>query len=406
MTTTDRPATKHTIRAANLGLILRTLRTHAPCSRARLATASGLTKSTVSSLVDELTAAGLITEHGPHHTPTAGRPALMLGPDPARRAVLGLEVNADYLAASALDPTGGQLLTLHTDHDTRTATPQATAQAAADLITRALNHPALAHRTLLGTGIAIPGLIDPATHTVLTSPPLGWTHTPFTDLLPPPPAPTGPHITGNDATLAALAEHRFGHLAHTPDLVYLTGEVGLGAGILTGGTPLTGTRGHAGEIGHVTLEPDGPHCACGRRGCLEALAGIDAILHAAGTAPDPHTPTNTALTHAVATTADNARNGDPRALTALTRAGHRLGQGCAILANLLDPAAIILGGYYTDLAPWLLPPARRTARTHMHAPPPGDLIHPSTLGLTAAAKGGAAAVLTALEEGRIPLTPA
>ncbi|MDA2812342.1 ROK family protein, partial [Nocardiopsis sp. RSe5-2] len=104
--------------------------------------------------------------------------------------------------------------------------------------------------------------------------------------------------------------------------------------------------------------------------------------------------------------AHNARNGDPRTLHALTQAGHRLGQGCAILANLLDPAAIILGGYYTDLAPWLLPPARTTARAHTHAPPEHDLIHPSTLGLTAAAKGGAAAVLTALEEGRIPLTPA
>ncbi|MDA2808401.1 ROK family protein, partial [Nocardiopsis suaedae] len=117
-------------------------------------------------------------------------------------------------------------------------------------------------------------------------------------------------------------------------------------------------------------------------------------------------PAPTALTDAVRTTAHNAHNGDPRTLHALTRAGHRLGQGCAILANLLDPAAIILGGYYTDLAPWLLPPARTTARTHTHAPPAHDLIHPSTLGLTAAAKGGAAAVLTALEEGRIPLTPA
>ncbi|MDA2815240.1 ROK family transcriptional regulator, partial [Nocardiopsis sp. RSe5-2] len=221
MTTTDRPTTKHTIRAANLGLILRTLRTHAPCSRAHLATASGLTKSTVSSLVDELTTAGLITQHGPHHTPTAGRPALLLGPDPTRRAVLGIEVNADYLAACALDPTGGELLTLHTDYDTRTTTPAHTAQATAHLIHQALTHPALADRTLLGTGIAIPALIDPATHTVLTSPPLGWTHVPFTDLLPPPPRPTGPHLTGNDATLAALAEHRFGHLAHTPDLIYL-----------------------------------------------------------------------------------------------------------------------------------------------------------------------------------------
>ena len=163
-----------------------------------------------------------------------------------------------------------------------------------------------------------------------------------------------------DANLAALAEHRHGRYAGVTDLVHLTGEVSVGAGVLAGGRLLRGSRGHAGELGHLCLDPAGPPCPCGRRGCLAALtalpAVVDRLLPDAGQ-DGPVTDYLPEIDRIVA----SARQDDPAVLAGLAEIGRHLGHGASILANLLNPEVIVLGGYFVTLAPWLLPRPRHGA---------------------------------------------
>ncbi|WP_046472439.1 ROK family transcriptional regulator [Allosalinactinospora lopnorensis] len=396
------------IRANNLGVVLRTVRRLAPCSRAEVAAAAGLTKSTVSSLVAELIEYGLLRESGATSVRKVGRPGLMLEVDESSVAAIGLEVNVDYLTVVALDLTGGELFSRHIDFDARSAGPAASVCRMAGLIADSLVDPLLSQRRILGVGIAVPGLIDTATGTVRNAPNLGWRDFPLGESLAA--SPTAPMLRGipvladNDVSLGVLAEHRHGHLAGTPDLVYITGEVGIGAGLLADGVLLRGAGGYSGEIGHISLLPGGPACVCGRHGCLEALAGIEAILRRA--VPDLVTDgplSGAALAQAVQATVQRAESGEDGVCDVLREAGTWLGRGAAILVNLLDPQAVILGGYFVPLAPWILPAGESELRTRMIAPAgEDDRLQPSVLGLSAAARGGAAALIQALDRGRLP----
>jgi predicted NBD/HSP70 family sugar kinase len=400
------------VRTSNLGLLLRAVRRRAPCSRAEVAAATGLTKSTVSSLVGELIDRGLLREAGAAAGERrVGRPGVMLEVDDRSIAAIGLEVNVDYLTIVALDLVERELFSRHADFDARAAGPGASVHRMAALLAEALADPLLAERTVLGVGIAVPGLVDAATGTVTHAPNLRWHDVALRGPVAAALARQGlgavPVAVDNDAGLGAVAEHRGGHLAGTPDLVYVTGEVGIGAGVLVGGVPLRGARGYGGEIGHMPVDRGGPRCGCGRRGCLEARAGIAAILR--GTVPDllPDGPlAGAAIARAVRATAERAASGDARARGALAEAGEWLGRAAAVLANLLDPSAIVLGGYFVPLAPWLLPACEAAVAAHTIAPPRGGaLVHASTLGLRAAARGGAASLVDALDRGRLPLPP-
>ncbi|GAB3207440.1 ROK family protein [Marinactinospora thermotolerans] len=402
------PAGLHDIRETNLGSVLRAIREGAPCSRAEVAAATGLTKATVSSIVTELIDRGLVRESGATAERRVGRPGVMLSLDDRGFVALGLEVNVDYLTLVAVDLLEREVVALHEPFAARDAGPEECAARLADLALRALEEPSLAGRALLGVGVAVPGMIDAAEGRVYDAPNLGWRNVPLRawlrELLRKGGTPDVPVLVDNDANLGAVAEYRGGHLSHTPDLVYITGEVGIGAGVLVGGALLRGSTGQAGEIGHIPLRRGGPRCGCGRRGCLESLAGIDAILRQ--TVPDlvPAGPLpGTDLAAAVAATVERAQEGRGAVQRALRRSGTWLGRGVATLANLVDPDVVILGGYFAPLAPWLLPACRAAVQAHAIAPRRGGLrVEVSELGLTAAARGGAAALIEALDTGRTP----
>ncbi|MFC4562514.1 ROK family protein [Nocardiopsis mangrovi] len=408
----DAKSGQRAVRNGNLALILRRVRRSAPCSRADVAAATGLTKSTVSSIVGELIERGLLRETGAASGERrVGRPGVMLEVDPRSVAAIGLEVNVDYLTVVAVDLVERELFARHADFDAAGAGPETGVRRLADLIASACADPLLAGRVVVGAGIAVPGLVDAASGTVTRAPNLRWRDLPLRGLLAAELDRRGrtgvPVAVDNDANLAVVAEYRGGHLAGTPGLVYITGEVGIGAGVLVDGRPLRGTRGYGGEIGHMPLTRGGPLCGCGRRGCLEALAGIAAILRrtAPGLLPGG-SPGGAAIARAVRETADRAGAGDAEVLTVLADAGDWLGRGAAVLANLLDPRAVILGGYFVPLAPWLLPACEAALTTHVLAPPQVEpLMHTSTLGLNAAARGAAAALLADLDRGRLPFPP-
>ncbi|WP_017585850.1 ROK family transcriptional regulator [Nocardiopsis ganjiahuensis] len=411
MTTGTGSVSFQTVRETNLRTVLRTVRELSPCSRAAVAATTGLNKTTVSSLVTDLMARGLVRETGETSQRRVGRPGVLLALDDRAVAAIGLEVNVDYLSVVAVDLLHRELAHRHVPLDARSAGARDCAHRIADTLREVTGAPELRGRSVVGVSVAVPGLIDAPSGTVTRAPNLGWRDVPLRDLLRSRLADSALSeatvLVDNDANLGAMAEYRFGPLAGLPDLVYVTGEVGIGAGVLTGGALLRGAGGFAGEIGHLELDPDGPECSCGRRGCLEALAGIGAILRAA--LPDlvadgPLDGRDVA--DLVEAAVERASTDDRTAVSALERAGTWLGRGVATLVNVVNPGAVVLGGYFVPMAPWLIPRCRAAARAHSFAPEAGGCrVEPSSLGMSAAARGGAAVMIHGLESGDLPLSP-
>jgi predicted NBD/HSP70 family sugar kinase len=163
----------------------------------------------------------------------------------------------------------------------------------------------------------------------------------------------------NEANFGALAELWLGE--DTPrDFLHVSAEIGIGAAVVVDGGLLRGTRGFAGELGHVPVRPDGPPCPCGGRGCLEQYAGEEAVLRAAGLEPREDR---------VGLLAGRAEEGDESVRAALRDAGAALGIALTGAVNLLDPETVVLGGALAALSPWLLPPLETELRSRTAGPP-------------------------------------
>jgi len=400
MQTGPQPADFADVRATNLAVVLRHLRMNAPCSRADIAAATGLNKATVSSLVADLIDRRLVRETGMTER-RIGRPATMLVLDGSPYAAIGMEVNADYMTVVAVDLAGRKLLSWRRAFAGSSANPGQAAASIAALAKRAVGKVEKEGRRTLGLTVGVPGLVG-GDGIVRLAPNLRWHDVDLRSALRKALGePHYPIAVENDANLAVLAEQRYGGFAETANLIYLTGEIGIGAGIISEGRLMRGERGFAGEFGHLLVDPSGPVCGCGRRGCLEALAGVGALV--ARTLPDASTSSPTELEPEVEEVVRRAKAGDPKVLDALAETGKHLGHGVATLANLLNPEVVVLGGYFVPLAPWLIPAAEAELRARSIAPEAGGTrLVASTLDLGAAATGGAARVLDTIDSGRLP----
>jgi predicted NBD/HSP70 family sugar kinase len=351
------------VREYNLGLVLRQVADHGPRSRATLALETGLNKSTVSSLVGELIEAHLLREVPLEERPgRVGRPPQSVELDPAGPFVLGLEINVDYLAVWATDLAGTVRHRTFVAHDNRTATPEEVIAALARLAETALEQPFAGSRHPMVATVAVPGLVAPGGQ-LAVAPNLGWVDVPVAALLKQ--ALEDPPFelqVENEANLGAVAELVDGAGRGLRDFVYVSGEIGIGAGIVLRGELFRGASGFAGEFGHLTIDPYGPPCGCGGRGCLERLAGQDALLRLAGWDPRMR-PAGPRPEWPGAMLAQSAREGHPRTLEALSQVGHTLGIAIASLANLLDPEAVLLGGYLAPLTEWLKVPVEAELET-------------------------------------------
>lgn len=400
--TGHQPADFTDVRATNLAVVLRFVRAHAPCSRADIAASTGLNKATVSSLVAELIDRRLLRETGlTEHR--IGRPATMIVVDGAPYAAIGIEVSTDHLAAVAIDLAGEHLLSWRRAF-TGTHTPPARAVAAITALARkAVTRVRHEGRHVLGLTVGVAGLVD-ASGAVRLAPNLGWRDIALREnLVRALGEPSYPVSVENDTNLAVRAEHRYGPHAGLANLVYLNGHVGIGAGIVVDGRLLRGRSGFSGEIGHVQVDPAGPACDCGRRGCLEAVASVGALVRRLNPASEGG-PLD--LEPEVEEIVLRARAEEPSVLAALREVGTHLGYGVAVLANVVNPEVAVLGGYYVPLAPWLLPAAEAELRARAVAPDAGGCqLVVSALGHTASAIGGAAEILDTVDSGRLPTVP-
>ncbi|SES02795.1 ROK family transcriptional regulator [Streptomyces qinglanensis] len=359
------PGPQREIRRRNLSRVLYAVAQQGPSSRAAVATRLGLTRTAVSTLVDELLRGGLLTEQGP--APAAGgpgRPGTALALPDSGPCGLGAEIGVDHLAVCAIDLRGRVRARAEADSPGRDSVPDAVLTPLRELVDQVAARARELGLAPAALAVAVPGLVTRGTATVVRAPNLGWHGVDLT----PPLAEAGaerdplPLLVDNEANLGALAELWLSGGRVPRDFVHVSAEVGIGAAVVLDGALLRGHRGFAGEMGHMPVHPDGERCACGGRGCLEQYAGEPALLRAAGI------PADGPRAAALAALRQSAASGCVRALDALGTAGGALGLALAGTVNLLDPRALVLGGVLARFAPWLLPSLERELRERTAAP--------------------------------------
>jgi predicted NBD/HSP70 family sugar kinase len=329
------------VRRHNLGLLLARIHQSGPLSRAELTTQLDLNRSTIGGLVSELCALGLLREDVPSSGSHAGRPSHMVGPRPDGPYAVAVDLEVDRLVIAAVG-IGGTVLARR---ELRVRAPRRP-DAVARQIARAV--PALAARLPtcawpIGVGLSVPGTVGRGkgeAGLVRSAPHLGWRDVPMGRLLGNQLGHAVPISLGNDADLGVIAEHLRGAARDCDDVIYLAGKVGIGAGIMIDGHPLSGHGGLAGEVGHTPMDPSGPVCCCGSRGCVEMFIGGSALLALAGNSGQPAQLAN--VLH-------RARSGESTAAAAVTTVGTSLGRVLASLVNLLNPQRVILGGCLADV---------------------------------------------------------
>jgi predicted NBD/HSP70 family sugar kinase len=384
-------ANQRAVRRHNLGVVLRHVSEHGPRSRATIALETGRNKTTVSSRVTELIGLELLVERGLEQRGTVGRPGQVVELSGSGVVALGLEINVDYLAVRALDLTGAERHRSLDVRDNRRVQVHEVLDRLGALASKALEEVQLEGLRPVGATVALPGLVDAARGALLVAPNLGWNDVAVVDELHERlSGPAFPLAADNEANLAALAELWEGTARGLSDVLYVSGEIGVGAGIIVSGELFRGSQGFGGEFGHMTVDPSGRPCACGSRGCLETLAGLEPLLEAAGLDP-ADAATTTGSGEPVSQLAGRARMGDQQALDALREAGRWLGIGIASAANLLNFQAVVLGGFFAQLATWLAAPIAHELEAHVLASQWGvPRLLPSTLGPEAAVRGAAA----------------
>lgn len=388
------PADFTDVRATNLAVVLRFVRENAPCSRADIAASTGLNKATVSSLVADLIDRRLLRETGLTEN-RVGRPATMLVLDGSPYAAVGIEVNVDYLTAVAVDLKGEELLSWRRAFPGGSTSAGQAVAGIAGVARRVVNRMTKEARQVLGLTVAVPGLVD-LNGSVRLAPNMGWRDVDLAgDLAKALRDPGFPVSADNDANLGALAELRFGSHGGAQNLVYLTGEIGVGAGIVLDGRLRRGGAGFGGEIGHIEIVPGGPPCHCGRHGCLEVVAGLGVLLG--------HSVSPAEVESEIDEVVQRAEAGEEAVLAQLDTLAGNLGRGLGIVANLLNPEVVVLGGYYVKLAPWIVARAEQEMLSRSIAPGGGGCrLVVSALGYGAAALGAAARVLDSVDSGRLP----
>jgi predicted NBD/HSP70 family sugar kinase len=378
------PADQTTVRRANLGVVLRHVASTGSRSRAQIAAETGLTRGTVSSLVSELIARDLLRETGETTSPRGiGRPGAALEVSDVVVGV-GLEVNVDYVAVSVEDLTGVVRYERRFNRDNRGSAPRVVLDRIGVAARDALDAAVIEGLRPVGVTVAVAGLVEEASGTVVLAPNLGWVDLPVAAELEA--RLELPVVVENESNLAALAEHWTGAAVGLDDFVCVFGEVGVGGGIVLGGRLFRGTHGFGGEFGHISVDPEGRACACGSRGCVETLVGQESIARAAGISPVAGRPRS--LTDELVR---RAEEGAPAVVGALDEAGRWLGVALASAFNLLDLQAVVLGGCFGPLAPWLAEGVRGTLEERSLAARSGSFaVLPSAFGDGAAVRGAAA----------------
>ncbi len=332
--TNTQVASSETARDINRGVVLNLIRRRQPISRADLARISGLQRSTVSLITEQLIREKWV-ENGPMgRLPRGRRPTFLRLND--KRAIVVADLRPNQTTVAIADVNGrflSQEAMPTLNHPAKTAAKLAAS----------IKHQMQAHPELLveGIGISLPGRVDEATKRIVFAPNLKW---PEFDLKTPIEEATGMQVEmENAANACVLAEVWFGHGEVARDLVVVTVSEGIGTGIFVNNHLAKGLNGLAGEFGHVPLDPDGPLCSCGGRGCWEVFGSNRAAVryyHESATESDGLSFQDLMML---------AESGDALALKALDKMAHAIGRGMRVIVAGIAPEEIVVVGEFTRL---------------------------------------------------------
>lgn len=324
------------VRRHNLGTLLRHVHGAGHISRAELTTLMGLNRSTIAGLVAELGTLGVTQRAVPVGARAgAGRPSAGVRVAPGGPYVIAVDLGVDRAVVAGVG-LGGEILERAQARIDGGGEAWQVGASVAGLIRRVvtgLPPPA----PLVGIGISVPGLVRRSDGLIRMAPNLEWNDVSFAGIVLAALGLDIPVSLANDANLGALAEHRRGVGVGIDDLVYISGNVGVGAGIIAGGVQLEGVGGYAGEVGHLSFNPNGLPCHCGNVGCWETEVGAHAIAAAIASPASGVVQLGELL------------DGFAKAPAGLRDTGTALGHGLANIVNAFNPQMIVLGGYLSSL---------------------------------------------------------
>ena len=306
--------------------------------------------------------------------------------DESHKLILAVDIGGTKIA-TALATWQGDILTRGHSSTPVGAGPEAITNSILRTIGDTISSGRVSPSQLLGIGVAAAGLIDSDEGQVVFTPNIpGWIEVPLKAVIQ---QRFGvPTCMGNDATLAALGEWRFGLRKKVNNLIYITVSTGIGVGIITDGRLYSGAHGFAGEAGHMTIHADGPVCNCGSTGCWEALASGTALAREARKEIEQGADTSIAeLVGGDSSRIDAsvvfeaAQNGDRLARHLISRLAYYFGVGLANLVNIFDPELILVGGGVAKMGDLLLQPARSLVKERAYVTLTHDVeIRPALLG--------------------------
>jgi predicted NBD/HSP70 family sugar kinase len=377
--------TSSAIRSANRAAIVDVLRRNGRATRAELCTLTGLSRSTVSALVGELAARGLLVERPSALARSGGRPPTVLTLDRSGGLGIGIDIGVRHLAVAV----GDLSRTVHAERwwsePAGHSAPEGIATVLASVAT-ALREANAERERLIGAAVSIAAPIYAADQTIAEPAVLpGWTGAQLAEALAAELAI--PVAIDNDAALGALGETIWGSHAGARSLAYIKLASRVGVGLVLDGAVYRGHAGLAGELGHLTVDPDGPVCWCGSRGCLELYAGGGAILRGLSGYDDDRGGLEAMI--------DAALGGDAEVIAAVRAAARHLGRGVAALVNLVDPQHVVVGGELSRRAPHQRDPMRAELARYSFVARSGVVaVSSSSLGRRASLLGALALVLT------------
>ena len=348
------------IRSINRSAILNAVKNNRPIGRADIARQTGLSPATVTSITGELIAEELIFEKTPGDS-SGGRPPILLDLNPRGGYVVGIKLMENQASGALTDLEASVLVR-------RSAvlldnSPQGVVDTVASLVDSLLSEGHIPHGRLLGVGVGLAGIIDSERSVLRQSPYFGWVDVPLREMLQ---KQVKAQVSiDNDVNTLTLAEMWFGHAKDEQNFLILTIGRGVGLGIVFNNQLYRGAGGGAGEFGHTIIDPNGPLCACGKHGCLEAYVSDPGLLrtaqraHEKGDLPDSET---------IEEFIRLAEEGHSTAQSILSQAGEILGQSIANLINLTNPGCILISGEGVRNGPWMFDAMQVAIRKHTQPP--------------------------------------
>jgi glucokinase-like ROK family protein len=350
------------VRQINLSVIMHRLRENAPVSRAQLAEMTGLNKTTVSSLVQELIDRQFVREVGLETSGSrrrVGRLAMMLTLNPEAGFIVSSEIGVDFVRVICTN-FAPKIIWQRNERILSNTSQQQIIDHVLALMLNAEIEGRKFSNSFLGVSVGVPGLVDQNSGSLLFAPNLKWRDVPLRQILEE--RFDAPVVVDNEASIAALGEYYYGAAQGFEEILYISAGVGLGGGIVHEGRMFNGVTGFGTEFGHMTMDPDGELCNCGNYGCWETQVSQEALFRyitktisrgsfsslTEKTKGDPELMT-------VPIVVEAANGGDELALEALNEIGIYLGIGIASLVNILNPDLVVFGGILSLAADYLLP---------------------------------------------------